>query len=280
MKVNLPKILAVLVNYGTEQIIYLEEVVKGLKGFAKYDVTVIVNSNIDLNIVGIDIVNIFELDDYQLLPLTCRTTIWNNKELYDIFLYGENDLLFEEKHIDNHLTYSKILPKNRITGLLRYEENAIGKYYPDYHADFEWDFNSVEIYGGKKFAHFTNLHQATFILTKEQLESVGKKIKFNQLSTKESMLRYTELIKRKISKRIGVKIIKRNLYIETYSEKCRVNTDIFKFGGMKKMICISDFDDNLIHHLSNLYINGHKGRNKLRSDEIRMNNSIFKLLNN
>lgn len=279
MNKNFPKILAVLVNYGTEQIVYLEQVVKGLKSFAKYDVTVIVNSNIDLNIAGIDKVNIFKLDDYQLLPLTCRTTIWNNKEFYDIFLYGENDLLFEEKHIDNHLFYSNVLPNNRVAGLLRYEENADGKYFPDYHGDFEWDFYSVESYGGKKFAHFTNLHQATFILTKGELESVGKKFKFKQLSS-DSISRYSELIRRKICKGIGFKIKSRNLYIETYSEKCRVNTDIFKFGGKKKMICITDLDQNLIHHLSNLYINGLKGRNKLGSDEIKMKNSINKLILN
>lgn len=277
MNNNLPKILAVLVNYGDEQLNYLEQVVDSLKNFKKYSVTVIVNSNINLSIKGIDKVNIFELDNYQLLPLTCRKVIWDNKEYYDIFLFGENDLLFEEKHLDCHIDYSKILPKNRITGLLRYEENATGKYYPDYHADFEWDFNSVEIYGGKKFAHFTNLHQATFILTKEQLESVGKKIKFNELSM-GSMLRYIELIKRKICKRIGVKIKKRNLYFEIYSEKCRVNTDIFKFGGMKKMICITDFEDNLIHHLPNIYIDGIKGRNKLQLDTNRMKESLERLL--
>jgi len=277
MNKKLPKILAVLVNYGTEQIPYLEQVVKGLKEFTKYQVTIIVNSNIDLNIDGVDNVNVFKLDDYQFLPLTCRTIIWNNKDFYDIFVYGENDLLFEEKHIDNHLIYSKVLPKNRISGLLRFEENAIGKFYPDYHADFEWDFNSVEIYGGKKFAHFTNLHQATFILTKEQLESIGKKINFNELC-KDSVGRFIELARRKIVVRKGLKLQRRNLYIETYSEKCRVNTDVFKFGGKKKMICITDFDQNLIHHLPNLYINGLKERNKLRSDEIRMTNSLNRLL--
>ena len=271
------KILAVLVNYGTEQIMYLEQVVTRLKSFSKYNVTVIVNSNIDLNIIGIDKVNIFKLDDYQLLPLTCRTTIWNNREFYDIFLYGENDLLFEEKHIDNHLIYSNILPKKRIAGLLRYEENSDGKYYPDYHADFEWDFNSVETYEGKKFAHFTNLHQATFILTQEQLQDIGNKMKFNELYT-DSLSSYIELAKRKITEKLGVKLKRRNLYTETYSEKCRVNTDIFKFGDKKKVICISDFDQNLIHHLSNVYINGLKGRNKLRSDETRMKNSINTLL--
>ena len=231
MKENISKILAVLVNYGDEQINYLEQVVGALKKFVKYDVTVFVNSNIDLNIEGIDCVNIFQLNDYQLLPLTCRGTIWENKNNYDIFLYGENDHLFTESHIDNHIKYSKILPKNRIPGIIQFEKNNLSKYYPAYHADFDWDFNSVEIYGGHVFAQFTNLHQATFILTKEQLIKISKKINFVELVNEESVL---EVITRKIKKKLHQKYERPY----KYSVKCKVNTDVFKYGGMKKIICI------------------------------------------
>ena len=73
-----------------------------------------------------------------------------------------------------------------------------------------------------------------------------------------------------------------------YSVKCKVNTDIYQFCGMKKIICISDFEDNLIHHLPNVYINGDDGyvnndgtiskRTKQRSEELRMTNALNKLL--
>lgn len=269
---NSPKILAVLVNYGTEQISYLEQVVNGLKSFNKYNVTVVVNSNIDLNIAGIDKVNIIKLDDYQLLPLTCRKVIWDNRTAYDIFIYGENDHLFTEKHIDNHINYSKILPKNRIAGLIQFEEDTTGKYYPAYHFDFDWDFNSVEIHGNKIFAHFTNLHQASFILTQNQLFKIGKKINFNSLVI-EKNLKLIHFL-RKLMKKMGFKVERQN----KYSVKCKVNTDIYKYAGLKKMICISEFTDNLIHHLPNIYIYGLKGRNKLRSDENRMAIAVGKLL--
>ncbi|AMC10156.1 hypothetical protein Lupro_02330 [Lutibacter profundi] len=270
---SLPRILAVLVNYGDEQINYLQQVVKELKGFSKYDVTVIVNSNMDLSIEGIDKVNVFELDDYQLLPQTCRKVIWENKNEFDIFIYGENDHLFLEKHIDNHIKYSKILPKTRISGLIQFEEDETGKYYPGYHLDFDWDFNSVEIYEDKVFAHFNNVHQATFILTKEQLIKIGKKINFCEL-VNDFELSVFELIIRKVKRKLGLNIPRHNIY----SVKCKVNTDIFKYGGMKKLICISDFEDNLIHHLPNIYINGLKGRQKLRSDFNKMDNAIDELL--
>lgn len=269
---NLPKILAVLVNYGEEQLNYLEEVVQNLKNFKKYDVTVIVNSNISINIDGVDKVIIHELEDYQLLPLTCRQTIWENKDAFDVFIYGENDHLFKENHIDNHIFYTSILPDNRITGLIQFEEDETGKYYPGYHLDFEWDFNSVEVFKGNKFAYFSNVHQATFILTKSQLQRIGDKIDFTSLVSAE--LNSLQKLYRKVRKKIGLKNKRTNIY----SQKCKVNTDVFEFGGMKKLICISDFEENLIHHLPNLYIEGLKGRSKLRADSKRMMESVQKLI--
>ena len=253
------KILAVLVNYGEEQLNYLEQVVQELKSFKKYNVTVIVNSNIKLDISDIDHVNVVELNDYQLLPLTCKQVLWHYRDDFDIFLFGENDHLFKEHHIDKYLEYTSILPENRIAGLIQYEENETGRYYPAYHAHYDWDYNNVEEYAGKKFAHFTNIHQATFIITKDQLDKIGEMYDFTQF--------------------FGV---------SHYSVKCKVNTDIYQFCGMKKMICISDFEDNLIHHLPNVYIDGADGyikedgsigrRAKQRSDNNRMLQALTKLL--
>jgi len=244
------KILAVLVNYGGEQIDYLKRVVNELKSFNRYQVTIIVNSNINLDINGVDKVNVFDnLNNYQLLPLTCRKTIWENKDNYDLFIYGENDHLFLETHIDKHIEYSKILPNDRICGLFQYENKEYDYYYPAYHAHFDWDYNSLETYDNKKFAHFTNVHQASFILTKNQLLNIGKNKDFTSFFGKSK-----------------------------YSVKCQVNTDIYEMSGMKKVICVSEFKENLIHHLPNLYIDGDKGRNKgQRAEDDRMKESIYRL---
>ncbi|NBL64832.1 hypothetical protein GV828_06415 [Flavobacterium sp. NST-5] len=265
------KILAVLVNYGDEQLNYLKQVVDELKSFKKYKVTIIVHSNIDLDIELIDKVNIYQLEDYQLLPLTCRKTIWENRNDYELFIYGENDHLFLEKHIDKHLEYTAILPKNKIPGLIQFEEKDGYYYYPAYHADFDWDFKSVKVYDNKIFAHFNNVHQASFILTKQQLLNIGSKINFVALVNEKTFL---ATLKRKLKKRLGFKLEREN----KYSVKCKVNTDIYLYGGMEKLICISEFKDNIIHHLPNLYVEGEKGRNKLRSDDKRMKNSLSQLL--
>jgi len=269
------KLLAVLVNYGEEQLSYLEEVVNGLKSFNKYAVSIIVQSNVSLSIQGIDKVNVLKLDDYQLLPLTCRKVIWAEKDNYDVFIYGENDHLFLESHVDKYLEYEKILPKNRISGLIQYEQNEKGKYFPGYHNEFEWDYKSIEVYDGLKFAHFTNIHQASFILSKTQLLQIGKKIDFSQLAEEKKISFFDKLLnKYKKFKNLPQK------RTNQYSVKCKVNTDIYGLAGLKKMICISEFEDNLIHHLPNIYIDGLKGRNKFRSDSLKMNKAIKKLLKN
>lgn len=268
------KLLVVLVNYGYEQLNYLETVVNELKSFVKYTVTIIVQSNIPIkNSKGIDVVNVVKLKNYQLLPLTCRKEIWRRRNDYDFFIYGENDHLFLEKHLDNHIIYSNLLPDNRIPGLIQFEENEKGRFYPGYHNHFNWEMNSVETYKGKKFAHFTNVHQASFILTKAQLIKVGKRFNFEKLIT-FNLSKGINNFSNKIKKLFGLPM--KSPF--KYSLKCKVNTDIYDFGGMKKVICISEFEDNLIHHLPNLYIDGIKGRIKLNSDEDRMKLTLNKLL--
>jgi hypothetical protein len=264
--------LAVIVNYGIEQLSYLTIMTAELKSFTKYNVKVIVHSNVEIIDNNIDELRIFELDNYQLLPLTCRKVIWEQKDNYDVFIYGENDHLFLEYHLDNHLSYTNLLPVDRITGLIQYESDNNGRFYPGYHHEFKWDETSVERHGGKIFAHFTNVHQATFILTKEQLFRVGTKFDFTALVTETpSDLRR---VCNKIMKLLGLSTYKPQLY----SVKCKVNTDLFLFGGMKKLICISDFEENLIHHMPNVYISGDKGRYKLGSNSDKMLNSIQKLI--
>jgi hypothetical protein len=267
------RLLAVLVNYGNEQLDYLQEVVTALKKFQKYEVTIIVQSNIPLDIEGVDKVNVVKLKNYQFLPLTCREEIWKRKDDFDVFIYGENDHLFLEKHVDKHIEYANILQEDRITGLIQYEESTDGLYYPGYHGHFDWDFSSVEEHGGKKFAYFRNTHQATFIITKAQLEKISKNIDFTKLIRyKPSYVLNTFLNSLR-------KVIKKPIQEPfRYSTKCKVNTDIYDFGGMKKMICISEIQDNLIHHLPNIYIKGLKGREMLNSDQIRMDAALKRMI--
>lgn len=267
-------ILVVLVNYGSEQLDYLQKVVSTIKSFEKYNTTIVVNSNIALDeIRGIDRVNVLErynkfydlsdllfkisilnhwngrLYSYQLLPMTCRRVIDQESENFDYFLFTENDHLWLERHVDKFIEYEKILPENRIAGLIQYEEEDNGKHFPAYHRRYDWDYNSVEEYGGKKFAHFTNVNQSSFLISKQQLKRIKEQRDFTQFFSKDH-----------------------------YRTIPKTNTDIYQHCGMKKVICISEFDDNIIHHLPNIYIDGKLGRNQLGSDENRMQEALQRLL--
>ncbi|MCU0356551.1 MAG: hypothetical protein MUE95_03125 [Cyclobacteriaceae bacterium] len=57
------------------------------------------------------------------------------------------------------------------------------------------------------------------------------------------------------------------------------NTDIYQYAGMKKVICISEFEQNIIYHLPNNYATGKLGRDKLGSDHERMREALQRLLN-
>ena len=157
------RVLAVIVNYSDEQLQYLEEVVAAMKNFKKYNVTIIVNSNIPLNIAGIDHVNVIELEDYQLLPSTCKQVIWHYKDDFDGFLYTENDHLWLEHHIDNHLKYSEVLPNNRIPGLIQYEQkNSTSEKYYCAFAVNRFLQGSRETYGGLDWLIY--IKQVTLLL--------------------------------------------------------------------------------------------------------------------
>jgi hypothetical protein len=221
------KILAVIVNYGTDQLHYLKRMINEFNNFEKYSVDIIVHSNIPIDLPSNVKINIIKLNDYQLLPLTTRTSIFKNKDNYDIFIYSENDHLFLEHHIDKFLEYNEILPNDRISGLIQYEEKNGIKYFPALHAWYKWDPHSIEVYNGKKFAYFTNIHQGCFLITRKQLNNICKKYNFNNFIKGD--------------------------YNQRYSVKCQVNTDIYTI--YKRLICISDLEDNFIHHMPNRYVN-------------------------
>jgi hypothetical protein len=270
------RILALVVNYGREQLDYLERVTTSLKSFKKYDVTVVVHSNVPLDgIGGIDSVTLYErktgirsLNDllvklklgtkwsgrvfnFHMLPMTCRKVIVRETGNYDYFIFTENDHLWQEHHVDRFISYEALLPEDRITGLIQFEINPRGRFYPAYHPPYEWDYDSVEKYGDLFFAHFDNVHQGSFLISRQQLIRINERCDFsNFLST------------------------------DHYSPKCKTNTDLYQYCGMKKLICISEFEQNLIHHLSNVYIEGDLGRDAMRSDEQRMRTAITRLLDN
>ena len=53
-----------------------------------------------------------------------------------------------------------------------------------------------------------------------------------------------------------------------------MNTDLYEFSNWEKVVCISEFNENLIEHLPGVYIDGDKGRAKMRGTQEEMNKWI------
>ena len=227
MKTN--KILAVIVNFGESQLQYLDKVVAEFESFKDFEVDIIIHSNIELQIfeqqynnVKVNVID--DLDDYEKLPFTTRKTIYDNRDNYDFFIYNENDHLFKESHIKSFIDIQKSLPENYIAGHMQYEEYDEGYFYPAYHAHYTWDYSSVQKFGDYIVAEFTNKHQASFLLNKEQLHFVISKIDFLNDNIRDG-----------------------------YNIKPRAGTTPYTSAGLKKVIPISHFKDFMLHHLPNKY---------------------------
>jgi len=307
-------ILVVIANFGNSQLKYLEQIIKEYN-LMTYNVKIIIHSNIPLPYEDIE-VKIFKLKNTRELPLTTRQTIYENKENYDLFIFTENDILITEKNIDAYLKATKILPENYIAGFFRYEKGKKGLSYPDDHNPHKWDIKSVFKIGDYVFAHFRNVHQACYVLTKEQLNQVIKNFDFvkkNRLVSEflkgediesNQNIEVKQTIKNKFLKSVAIAIIhilskkfldrlkkqytiKKLKLLEEYIVKDNIHkyrlcafagAEIYFNGGFKKVIPISHFDDFLIYHLSNKYIGKYgKSDNIMRNDIKRLIKKVKKI---
>lgn len=244
------RFLVTLVNFGDTQLNYLNQVIDSFKLFdkSKYEIDIVVHSNIDIDRKDVDVVvhkeapgfltaNGEVYKDWLYFPWVCRQTIYDRRNDYDIFLYNENDHLYTQKNVDSFLEMSRILPDDKVTGFMRYEEYPemkMGKFYPDYFYMNEWKFNSTFKIGNEIFAEFSNLHHGGFLLTKSQLNKV---IENSVIFTGES--KFLNPFRR--------------IEISQYMPRERACVDVYE-SGLTKVIPISRFDDFCIHHLPNVYL--------------------------
>ena len=166
------------------------------------------------------------------------TTLVNKKNYLWLQEYGFWSLCFYWKWHPHHRETHRILPgSDRNTPLLlcsrvlRYESSkGLLKYYPDCHDKFKWDKKSVIKLGHYTFAQFTNHHQGSYIFTKRQLNHIIDN--FPTSFTANNKFSY-------------------------YGRPERVGADLYHLGGLTKLICISHFDNFLLHHIPNKYVNNY-----------------------
>lgn len=221
------KTLVAISSYGLSQDQYLMRVVKEYQSMS-LDLDIVVMSNIPREVApGIEvIVGLPDPKDGWSLVYAHKPVFAERLEKYDLFIHTENDILITEKHIQDFLRMSAAVNRDEIPGFLRYEVGPAGEVnFPDIHVSFHWDGRSVVKRGPHTLAYLTNEQAACYLLTQDHL-------------------------RRAIAS--GGYVVPPHLGKYGVCESAA--TDPYTQCGFKKLICISEVDDFLVHHMSNKYV--------------------------
>lgn len=221
------KVLVAIANYGTNNDHFLARLLAEYRAMPD-DVHVAILTNLPKDL-GPDVEVIVGLPDEKnpwSLPFAHRKLFGERRNDYDLYIYSEDDTLLRHKNIEAFLQATRILPSNALAGFLRSETDPQGNvYYSTVHNHFHWDASSVLRVGDFTFAHFTNEHAASFLLTREQL---NRAISSGGFLVPPHQGRY------------GI--------LEAAA------TDPYTQCGFRKMTCVSHLDDFTLPHLPNKYI--------------------------
>jgi SAM-dependent methyltransferase len=225
-KENPLKLLVAIASYGTAGDKYLYRLIEEYRSMS-LDVDIVVFSNIERQDLpsGVEIEVGLPTRDPWSLPFAHKKILAKRINDYDLFLYSENDTLVTQKNIEAFLRVSEMLPETEIVGFLRYENGSSGsRKYINLHGHYHWDPKSVCKRGSYTFASLTNEHSACYLLTKKQLQQA--------ISSGRYLV---------------------PPYSGKYDLACTASTDPYTVCGFRKVICISQLDDFLVHHLPDKY---------------------------
>ena len=222
------KVLVAIANWGTKNDAYLAQLINEYQSMS-FDVDVVVLSNLQKEFGdGVESVKVdLRGKAPWSLPFAHKAILASRVNEYDLFVYSEDDTLVTEQNLRAFQSVSGTLSETEVAGFFRFEKNPQGElHFPDVHGHFHWDPISVCAKGDFKFAHFTNEHSACYALTKQQLRRAIDSGGF--LVEPHSDGKY--------------------LLLESAA------TDPYTQCGMTKLVCISHFEEFLVHHLPNKYV--------------------------
>src|SRR5215472_481374 len=220
------KILVVIANYGVKNDGYLSRVLSEYRSMP-YGIDIVVLSNV-IKDLGSDVELVAGLPtkNPHSLPFGHKRIFAERKHAYDLFIYTEDDILIRQHNIEAFLRVTNLLPPYEVAGLFRWERYPNGsRFYPDVHAFYHWEPDSVKVVAGHTFARFTNDHSGCYMLTRSQL---AQAIASGGFLVPPHQHHYRLL--------------------ETAA------TDPYTQCGFRKLICLSHLDEFLVPHLPNRYV--------------------------
>jgi 2-polyprenyl-3-methyl-5-hydroxy-6-metoxy-1,4-benzoquinol methylase len=221
-----PRLLVAINSYGDGHSDYLSRLISEYSSMP-FQTHIVVLSNVpkDLGptvevIVGLPTKNPWSL------PFGHKRIFADRVNDYDLFIYTEDDILITQRNIRAFLQISPVLRDNEVAGFFRKEVGSDGVlHFPEAHGPFRWNPQSVRSLGEYTVAFFTNEHAACYILTQRQLSTAIASGRF-LVAPHEGR----------------------------YDMLCSAATDPYTQCGLKKLIAISHFDDFLVHHIPNKYV--------------------------
>jgi hypothetical protein len=219
------RMLVAIASYGEKNLHFLEKIIAEYRRMTlQVDVVVLSNAAKTLG-PDVDVRVGLPNSNPWSLPFAHKPIFAAAADRYDLFLYSEDDILITEAHIRALLRLTPHLQADEVAGYLRYEVDHEGnRWLPDVHGAFHWKPEAVKRRGAYVLGEFTNEHAACYVLTRAQLHAA---LSSGGFLTGPREGRYDML--------------------------CTAATDPYTCCGMRKVVCISDLDDFLVHHMSNRY---------------------------
>ena len=219
------KLLVVIASFGVKNLEFLKKIINRYRGMTM-DVDIIVTTEAPKEIGnGIKLIVGLPSRNPRSLPFAHKRIFAENVHRYDLFVYSEDDIEVTEENIEAFMRITAKLEPDEIAGYIRFEiGNSEMMFLPDIHGRFHWRPESVKCKGSHTIAEFTNEHSGFYILTQVQLQRAIDSGGFLHAPHEG---RYEML--------------------ETAA------TEPYTSCGFRKVICISELEKFLIHHMSNRY---------------------------
>ncbi len=227
------KLLVSIMSKGDKQLEHLNTITNEYLSYKNYDVTVSIQSDIDVS--RNDIVLNKHDSNIDKMPYAHRQEFLDKINDYDLFLCTENDMLVKEEAINVYMKYDSSLPINYCIGFIRYEKRVIDDpndenlYCLDIWPQIEHISNEKITIENNDYFILRNPFQSCFLFNREKLNYVINNFDF--FRTYQS----------------GVEVATAGMF---------VNWDATK--GVINRVCTRNLEDLkkcLIHHLPNKHCN-------------------------
>lgn len=238
------KCLVYITNYeGNSKITYINKMLSSLNEI-ELDIDVIIYTTEELNLIETPrlkveisikpkvLSNSIYAKDWQPEPefiWIYRSDMISKVNDYDLFIHLEDDILLNKKNVEQFIKYSYGDSKldGYIVGNILYEREKGSENHllPQFHAHFR-GFGDIEEINGEYFLIPKNLHQASFMISQEQLKIL---IKNDAISETPKLA-------------------------SNYNIKCSAMSDIYCTKYLKKVVPLSNINNSLLEHLSGKYV--------------------------